>query len=148
MKPQKPTNTFPAKCEKLQKELWPVLEKVIQFGSDEILQASTKLLSGPHYGPEVNYRGAQTGKIPIPRITSMLSRSLTLSVVLKNGPYVSLMAIYPDKRIAPYAGAVHDGNRYVKPRRYLQDPVRERKQAILNRWNNLVLLQIRKEGQK
>lgn len=146
MNPKQTKNTFPEKCAKLQKELWPVLEKVIQFGSDEILQAADKQLSGPHYGPETNYRGSQTGKMPIPRITSMLSRSLKLQVVLKNGPYISLMAIYPDKRIAPHYKAVHDGTRYVRPRRYLQDPVRERKQAILNRWNNLILLQIRKEG--
>ena len=114
--------------------------KAVQFGSDEIYKATAKNLSGPHFKEGNVPAGAP---IPIRRITSMLAQSLTQKRLT---PY--LTAIFSDVNIAPYNQMVHDGTRYMRPRRFLGDPVRERRQAILNVFKRNVLRDVRKVGQK
>jgi len=140
-------NTFPQKCAKINKNLLPVISELVLYWTDHINKEAAKNLSGPHYGKDTNYRGPMTGQMPIPRITSMLAQSLTVQKVLKNGPYITLTAIFPDKRRAPYAGIVHDGTRYIRPRRFLQDPISEWKHAILFNWEQKILQKIREDGQ-
>jgi len=141
-------NGFSKKIDQIKKEYLPAIEKAVKFGHDEIMTAATKNLSGPHYGKAENYRGSQTGQIPVPRITSMLIQSLRSILAEAYKGYRVLVCIFSDVRIAPHNKFVHYGTRYMRPRRFLQDPVKERKQAILNRMNYEIMLVIRRIGQK
>jgi HK97 gp10 family phage protein len=117
------------------------MKRAVDFGMDEINKGAVRNLSGPHY--KHGTRGPRTGQMPIPRVTGTLARSLTSKRF-----HPTLGVIYADKKVANYAGFVHDGTRFMKPRRFLSNVVQERKAAIVNRWKYEILLAIRREGQK
>jgi len=120
--------------------------KVILESAQEIYDRIGKNLEGPHYGvrttrtgSQVAKRGPGTGKLPVPRITGNLSRSLTMT------PLSSVViAIWCDPRIAHYA-------RYVALRKtqdFFYSVGNERRQAIQNRTRYQLLKAVRAEGLK
>jgi len=108
--------------------------KELRKGAQEIYNAASKNLSG-HKDRYVS------GTLPVRRITGTLSRSLQMKPV-SNVEWL----VYADKNIAYYAGYVHDGTKRMRPRRFLHDPVRERRPAIQNRIKRQLLKAIRREG--
>lgn len=128
--------------------LLDTLPKAIDFGMDEINKGIAKNVKGPAYGVkktasgnQIPKRGPGTGKMPIPRITGNLAKSIQSS-----RPTSLLGAIYSNKTIAPYSFMVHEGTRFQKKRPFLKNAVDERRQAILNRWKYLFEIQCRKWG--
>ena len=115
------------------------IPKFVEQCSDDVVKGTLKNLSGPHY--KIGTRGSQTGKMPIPKMTSMLSRAQKIKRISS-----SLILHFTDSIIAPYGKFVHNGTRKMKPRRYRADVIRERRQAWMNRWRYLVLGAFRKHG--
>ena len=103
--------------------------KELRKGAQEIYNAADKNLSGPAIDYRVpGSKDSRIGKMPIPRRSGFLAKSLQMKPV-SNVEWL----VYADKNIADYAGFVHDGTKYMRPRRFLHDPARERKPAIQNR---------------
>jgi HK97 gp10 family phage protein len=113
--------------------------KALLFARETVMAETIKNLSGPHY--KIGTSGPQTGRMPIPRMTGDLARSLAHQKLSD-----LLYRIYSDQKIAPYAKFVHDGTKRMKPRRYLYDAVKAKKQAIINRMRNELKIAIRKVG--
>ena len=93
-----------------------------------------------------------TGQMPIPRQTGNLARSLDQKRINDQRGYV-----FADSKRANYAAAVHDGygpftdkkgrkHPGAKPRRFLGDAVKMKKEAILRRFDNNCKLAIRRAG--
>jgi len=135
------TSGWKRKIKKIMRQNPAVIKRAVDFGMDTLYKETLKNLSGPHY--PVGVRGPMTGKMPIPRVTGTLVRSLSAKRVSFDVGFV-----YTDKRIANYNALVHDGTKHTKPRRYLGDAVRAKRQAIINRMKYEILLAIRKEGMK
>ncbi len=143
---KKTENNFWKKIEAVKRAYAPQLDNVVKFGHDTLMEEANKNLSGPYYGKDM--RGPQTGKMPIPQITTMLRHSMGSAVLSKWKEFTTMIAVFSDKRVASYNAYVHDGTKYQRPRRFLGDAVKARKQAIQNRMKYQILLAIRKEGQK
>lgn len=90
-------------------------------------------LAGPHYPPP-KYKGAKTGEMPVPRVTSLLARSLKLKKISE-----VLYVVFADSKVAAHAPFVHDGTKNQKPRRFLGDPVNINKNAWLTYLKSKVL---------
>ncbi|MDD5543899.1 MAG: hypothetical protein PHX83_12065 [Acidobacteriia bacterium] len=56
--------------------------------------------------------------------------------------------IYQDETIANYMKFVHDGTKYMAPRRFLGDPMRQKGPQIKQDIANALKEAIKKEGQK
>jgi hypothetical protein len=93
------------KSEACKRSIAVAKERLIKMLAQEVMTETAKNLKGPRYGKAVGYRGPQTGKMPIPRITADLVGSMRLQQVLDGGGFV----IYSDPAQAPYAKYVHDG---------------------------------------
>ncbi len=109
-------------------------QKAVLAVAQDIFDKTSKKLEGPQYGyhqgprggyvPNYPEGGGEKGKIPIPRLTGNLARSLKMT------PLTPLaVAIWSDPRIAKYAKWVHDGAKGRPPRRYLKDTFDEREAA-------------------
>ena len=134
---------FNLKCRRIQKIVATVGQRVIMEGAQDIYNNTDKKLSGPHYGYPPNYPegGGQRGKIPIPRLTGTLARSLQMR------PLSTLTwAVYADDRIAKHAKFVHDGTKKMRPRRFLTDTFAERSPAIVNNMRYKLITAINKDG--
>jgi len=127
------------KLKLVQHDLTVGIPKFVEQCSDEVMEKTMKNLSGPHY--KIGTTGSQTGKMPIPRMTSMLARAQKIKRL-----GAALILHFTDRIMAPYGKFVHNGTRKMKPRRYRADVIRERRQAWENRWRYLVLGAFRKHG--
>lgn len=112
------------------------ISELVKQASQDVFEKARANLTGPHY--RVGERGPQTGKMPIPRITSMLARSLRILTQAFN-----FHVIYSDPVIAPYAATVHNGAKikikgkivgFRKARRFLGDPVNQLRLKWLAIW--------------
>ena len=118
--------------------LTPVaVARAVDFGLDEMTKAVLKNLSGPST--------AEPGFYPVPRRTGDLARSVSDAYPKRFSPEFG--AVGSSHEIAGYNKAVHDGTKYHKPRRFIADAARERRDAIKNRMRYEVLKEIRKVGQ-
>lgn len=129
-----------AKSANVKAALAEAVKKSVDFGIQSVHEEAAKNLTGPHY--QIGERGLMTGQMPIPRITGNLARSLK-----QRRMKPELGAVYADSGTANYAAYVHDGTKYVKPRRFLGDAVKMKKEAILRRFSNNCKLAIRRAGQ-
>lgn len=120
----------------------PKIKEIVEDASTEVLDRAVKNLSGPRIHPSI--RGTENsaiGKEPVPRRTSALVHSMKDKKIIP-----SIHAVYADTNIAPHAKFVHDGTKKMRPRRFLFNVIRERRQAILNRMNYAFLSAARKIG--
>jgi len=116
---------------------------------DRIRQEVDKNVSGPAYGVrktktggQVPNRGPQTGKMPIPRITGTLARS-----VISKRPAPEMAVIYVDDNIAKSGKYVHNGTRLQKARRFLSDPVNILHNSLIANAKEIIITGIRPIGQ-
>lgn len=146
------TSKFDLRCKRVQRIVAEVGAKVIKEGAQDIYNETGKKLKGPHYGyhtgprggyvPNYPEGGGQKGKVPIPRLTGTLAKSLQMR------PLSTLTwAVYADDRMANYAKFIHDGTRHMRPRRFLKDTFTERAPAINNNMRYKLILAMNKEGQ-
>jgi len=133
------------------KTAFAVRAPVVMAKIAQLVYARAKInLSGPNYGVrrtsgglQVFNRGAMTGKMPVPRPTGTLARSLTII------PITPLhYAIFADQRIAHYAKFVHNGTRHMKPRRFLGDPIRQLRASSIQMAKMELIKVIRAVGTK
>jgi len=122
--------------------------KLLTLAAQDVFTRTLKNLSGPNYGVRTSLGGVQTpksgpgtGKMPVPRVSGNLARSLKLVPVS-----VFIWSIYSDQRIANYAKYVHNGTRYMRPRRFLGDVIRQRRQIVQERMRRLLLAAVRNRG--
>ena len=120
------------KVNTLLKNYGPTVEKIVAYGNTKVSRSVNRNLSGGEYYP---------GKLPVTRVTGTLSRAYTIRKVT---PY--LFIHFMDSRVANYAGYVHDGTRYMKPRPYFKNGFNDNRQAIMNYWNYQFILDTRKVG--
>lgn len=102
--------------------------------AQKIYMETAENLRGPSYGVrttkggiQVPQRGPGTGKMPVPRITGTLARSLKLEPLNDKMSFV----VYNDPQIADYAKWVHNGTKKMPARRYLGDVVKKNKAYML-----------------
>ena len=89
-------------------------------GTDLVYKRVIVYVTGPHYGKAQGWRGHQTGKVPIPRLSGDLKRSIR-----RKRLHWSIHVIYADENKAPYAKHVHFGARGVPARPFLTQPAAE-----------------------
>lgn len=144
------TSGFELKSRRVKTAFAAAAARVLLEAAQDIYMRADKNLKGPHYGVQttaggmqVPKTGAQTGKMPIPRVTGTLARSLKLTPLS-----TMTVAVWADPHVADYAKYVHDGTKHMKPRRFIGDVVQERKSALQNMMRQKLLEAIRAEGQK
>ena len=133
------TSRWAAKLLSVQREFTDGLETAVKKGSDVLVKETVKNVSG-----ELHQYGTPSpspGELPVSRITSMLKQSITRVMVGKDAA-----VIYPDETKAPYAKYVHDGTRVMKPRRYLSEAIRAKKEEIIDTIKDEVISRIRRHG--
>jgi hypothetical protein len=135
------TTKWLAKSQAVRKAFYVGGKSAVDFGMDSLMKETVKNVSGPHYGTKNGrpVRGPMTGRMPIPRITGALSRSVT-QVRINH----FLGAVFADKRKAAHAEPVH--NLRKNPRPFLGRAVRDIREAVYNRMRYAVILAIRKVG--
>uniref|UniRef100_A0A6M3JV48 Tail protein n=1 Tax=viral metagenome TaxID=1070528 RepID=A0A6M3JV48_9ZZZZ len=106
----------------------PALMKVAQ----ELFRRSKANLSGPR---------SNTGKMPVPRVTGTLARSLTLMPI-----DLFTYAVWSNPKVAHYAKFVHDGTKFMYPRRYIGDAVREYRPMAIQDMQRILLMAIQGVG--
>lgn len=131
-------------------------KKAVSYAFGQIYLGAIKNLSGPHYGTEPTRtggqkpgRGPETGKMPIPRITGNLAGSLSYV-----RPTDFLVIIFSDRKKANYAKYVHgsmeegsdQSSLKIKPRRFLGDVVRTKRDAIGKEMTRIIKEGIDKVG--
>jgi hypothetical protein len=115
--------------------------ELVKWGAQQIYDGAAANLKGPYYGMKGHtYKsGPQTGKMPIPRRTTKLSKSLKMIPLS-----TMVWAVYSDPNIAPHNKIVHDGTIYVtqkdwvvniKPRRFIGDVRRDKEAFIKKKFN-------------
>lgn len=110
--------------------------------AQQVYNAADKNLSGPQITPGLKDE-AGIGEMPIPRRTGTLARSLTMT------PLSSVViAVWSNSNIANYNKFVHDGTKFMRPRRFLADPVSQLGPQLEKQIRDLVLKAIRIEGRK
>lgn len=117
------------------------MAKATDWAMDKVFTEAVKNLSGPHYKPPA--RIPEIGTMPIPRVTGQLARSMNW---MRLTPTVG--AVFSDVRRCHYNKYVHDGTRYVKPRRFLGSVVTIWRPRIQMEFKRQILEAIRKEGLK
>jgi len=113
------------------------LEKIAK----DVYKRSQANLKGPHYKKKDNYRGPGTGKMPVPRVTGTLARSLKITKL-----NAGLWVVFADSKVAKYAIYVHEGTRKMQPRRFIGDVVTQRKGIYLRYLKMRVKAAIRSVG--
>lgn len=118
--------------------LGPAIKKACDEGQDILLKQTIENVTGDAYGSHkskkgnvVWHRGTMTnaGKLPVPIRTNALRKSIKWAKI-----HDHLRAIYSDANVAPYNQYVHDGTKYMKPRRYLGEAVQGKTQSINDRF--------------
>ena len=136
------TTGWKLKSAAVKSTLMPSIALVVKEAAQDIYNRANENLSGPGINPKV--KGADNsaiGEMPVPRRTGNLARSL------KQQPLTpGLSAVFTDEREANYGKYVHDGTRYMKPRRYLGDVVSARGQYWFTRFDEVIRGNIRKVG--
>lgn len=126
------------------------IPRLLDMATDDVMESTIANLSGPHYKP--GKRGPMTGKMPIPRVMSMLVRSIK-----KQHIDYSSRLVYSDPNVAPYNAAVHNGHRimhkgvqvgYVKGRDYLGRVIKLKRISLQILWRNTLLNAIRTVGRR
>jgi len=129
-------------------EMAPAIKRAVDEGMDILMMQTIDNVTGDAYGSRkgprggvVWHRGAMTnsGKLPVTVRTGTLRRS-----VKGIRPHDYLGAVYSDLTVAPYAPYVHDGTKYLRPRRFLGEAVRGKKQSINDRFTVAIKNVIRK----
>ena len=128
-------------------------KKAVDYGSDEIFKGAEANLTGPRYGmtktksggqkPNYPEGGGQRGQMPIPIITGTLRRSLQ-----RVRPSDYLAVVFANKEQAIYARAVHEGitGTRRRPRRFLGDVVRLKRDSIKKEMTRIIKEDIQKHG--
>jgi HK97 gp10 family phage protein len=128
------TSRFNLKLERVKKAFDAQAKISLTKAAQKIYKETAENLRGPNYGvhttsggTQVPNRGPGTGKMPVPRVTGTLARSLKMEPLTPEIGY----AIYNDPSIAQYAKWVHDGTKKMPARRYLWDVVTKNRSKIL-----------------
>jgi len=129
------------KYKKIVEELAPGIARAVDFGMDTLHQEVIKNVTGMHYKPPGAPDEPLKGSYPVPVVTGTLRRSI-------KGIRINsvLGVIASDQNIANYNKFVHDGTRYMKPRRFMLDALKAREQAIINRMKYEIIKVVRKYG--
>ena len=120
------------KLKAVQRAIAIEIPPIIAKEADDVLKRTIRNLDGTVY---------RKGKLPVRMITTNLKRSMTRRK-LNNFTHV----VYQDNNVASYGKFVHFGTRKLKPRRFLGDVIRDRKDAIQRIFYAKILNVIRKYG--
>lgn len=141
-----------------QKKAWRVkkaeaaaVAAAVDWGLDLLYKSAVRNVSGPNYGKRKSKSGdtripkrgplTNAGRLPVPIVWGHLRRSI------KNFRISSVLgAVYADQNIAYYAPFVHDGTRYMKPRRFVDDAVTAWRPIILKKMEKEIRSTIRGVG--
>jgi len=138
------TKKWREKRQRAEAVLNPLRKQMVSHGVEMVYRKAAENLEGPYYGP--GGRGPGTGKIPVPRLTTALRRSLTKNQVDETDE--SLGVVYTDHKVAPHDVSVHQGNRRTRPRRFLGNAFLVMKIPVYKTWITMFRNALSKEGQK
>lgn len=102
--------------------------KMLMAGHDILRPEIDRYVSGP-YNP--SGKGPGTGSVPIPRVSTRLSRSF---VTIKGKNDISIVS---KGSIAPHNVFVHFGTKRMQARRFIQDPIEQNTEKIINKWEDM-----------
>ena len=133
-----------------------VIPKLVKEAHDEVKKKIVHNVSGPHYDPNkkksVDKARASIGRMPIPRVSRALAGSIKSLKIEGGFHFQTIYKIWSDGRMAPHNIYVHfgtkgnAGRRGMGARRFIQEPVEERRPALFNRMKYEILKEIRKRG--
>ena len=111
----------------------------VDFGLDTLYRETVKNVMGIRHNERTP--SPYPGVLPVTKISGKLGTSITEKRHDAVSGYV-----YADETKANYAKYVHDGTRKMRPRPFLRAAVQARKEAIINRMRNLILIEVRRAG--
>jgi len=120
------------KSRAVRRELLRTIPRAVQEISDDVHRRTVKNLSGGVY---------LRGILPVRRVTGTLARSIQRANVS-----FGLIAVFANERIAHYAKYVHNGTRFMPPRRFLGDVITERRHWGHWKLKDSIIKAIRKVG--
>ena len=136
------TTMWKRKKKLVQIALQSSIGRQVVLATQDIYKKTNENLSGPGIKPGVDWSdNPAIGRMPVPRRTGNLAESLTMQLLM-----VTLGAVYTDARKANYGHWVHDGTKYMIPRRYLGDVVSANGQKIFNKFDKEIKSEIHKVG--
>ena len=120
------------KLKAVQRQIAVAVPPIIAKQADDVLRRSIRNLDGARYLP---------GTLPVRFVSGELKKSMRRIMINK---YAHV--IFSNDDTAHYNKYVHDGTRKMRPRRFLGDVVRERRQAIINNLRYEITKAIRAVG--
>lgn len=117
------------------------IKKAVDFGMSELSKAAINNLAGPMHPAKTP--APYPGKLPVSIITGQLHQR----GIVTERPRDDLGIVKVNKNV-PYSHYVHDGTKFMKARPFLMQAVRDKREAIIRRFDNLMTLAIRAIGQK
>ena len=120
------------KLKAVQRQIAVAVPPIIAKQADDVMRRTVRNLGGARYLP---------GTLPVRLVTKKLRGSIRRLMLNKYAHVV-----FSDDREAFYNKFVHDGTRKMRPRRFLGDVVRERRQAIINNLRDEITKAIRAVG--
>lgn len=137
---------FYKKTHRIKQHVVTVAAKEVASISQMIFDKTKKNLKGPGAGVRQSKSGLQYPKtspkhplqMPVRRVTGTLARSLKMYPISQ---YEYL--IYCDPKVAHYATYVHNGTRYIKPRRFLGDVIKGNKAPAIKRLDSALMYLMR-----
>ncbi len=136
------TTKWNAKHAAIMPALYKAAAAALMQDAQDIHNASDKMLSGPQITPGIpGSENEAIGGTPIPRRTGDLARSLQMK--MNN---ILEWFVWSSGTIAKYNKFVHDGTKYMRPRRFITDPVRILRPKLLTRTSSKIMSAIRRVG--
>ena len=130
--------------------LGPEIKKAVDEGMDILMTQTINNVTGDAYGSHKGPKGGvvwhtgpmtNSGKLPVTIRTGTLRRSVKAARI-----HDYLGIVYADLNIASYAAFVHDGTKYMRPRPYLGEAVKGKRQSIQDRFVVALKNVLRKAG--
>ena len=118
------------------------LSELVTLAAQDIYDKTDANLSGPSIKPGIKgSENSAIGEMPVPRRTGDLADSLTMIRIAH-----AFSMVFIDREKAGYGKYVHDGTKYMKPRRFLGDVVDANLDKWIKRFRKEVLADMRRVG--
>lgn len=133
------TSRFDLKIAAVKKAVEEAAKEAVDFGMSELAREAIRNLAGQMH--KKGTKSPSPGKLPVTMITGNLHRSIKQKRV-SNVEGV----VYVDKSQAPYGKFVHDGTKYMKPRRFMTESVQAKKESIIRTFDNKIREKVKEAG--
>lgn len=128
------SENFKKKIKLIRQNVNKITPEAVDRATEIVYERIVHNVTGPHYGPSQDYRGPQTGKMPIPQISGGLSNS-----ILQKSITPTMRMIASLRKVANYNIYVHEGTKYMEPRPFIAEAVQKHEKTIYELWEKSIL---------